>query len=152
RALFGIIGACTYPPHPRMDEVKQVPHTLRDALAGLPAGGVVVAFSGGLDSSVLLHALAQQPEARRRGLRALHVDHRLHADSAPWAERCRAVAGTLGLACDPAIVAVERDAGSGPEDAARSARYAAFAGRLDDGEFLALAQHRDDQAETVLLK
>src|SRR4051812_1047360 len=54
--------------------------TLNQALAALPDGALVVAHSGGMDSSVLLHALADLPAARARGLRALHVDHGLHAD------------------------------------------------------------------------
>ncbi|NMW23381.1 tRNA(Ile)-lysidine synthetase, partial [Rhodanobacter denitrificans] len=50
---------------------------LHAALASVPPSALCVAFSGGPDSSALLHALAQLPEARVRGLRALHVDHRL---------------------------------------------------------------------------
>ena len=66
---------------PKTDAVS----LLRAALAGWPRGGLLVALSGGPDSTALLHALAALPEARARGLRALHVDHGLQAASAEWA-------------------------------------------------------------------
>jgi tRNA(Ile)-lysidine synthase len=126
--------------------------SLRPALEHLPGGAIAVAFSGGMDSTVLLHALAQNEQVRARGLRAIHVDHRLHADSSRWTAHCCAFAQRLGVALDTVAVDVVRDAGTGLEDAARRARRAAFSSRLQHGEILALAHHRDDQAETILLK
>jgi tRNA(Ile)-lysidine synthase len=131
-----------------MDCVK----TLQTCLAELPPGAIAVAFSGGMDSSVLLHALANLAAARDRGLRALHVDHGLHADSARWAAHCRDVCAELDVPLTSIGVQVDRASGTGLEDAARRARHGAFADALAAGEFLALAQHRGDQAETVLLK
>jgi tRNA(Ile)-lysidine synthase len=122
------------------------------ALAALPPGALVVGYSGGADSSVLLHALARNPLARERGLHAVHVDHGLHVDSVTWAEHCRKVAATLDVAIDIVRVEVARDRSTGLEDAARSLRMAAFERVLRPGEFLVLAHHRDDQGETVLLK
>ncbi|MGH8091324.1 MAG: tRNA lysidine(34) synthetase TilS [Rudaea sp.] len=121
-------------------------------LDALPPGALVVAFSGGMDSSVLLHALAQLPASRARGLRALHVDHGLHDDSGGWAAHCHDFAARLDVPLQVVAVHVDRAAGTGLEDAARRARHAAFMQSLAAGEFLALAQHRGDQAETVLLK
>ncbi|HWU75199.1 MAG TPA: tRNA lysidine(34) synthetase TilS [Rhodanobacter sp.] len=125
---------------------------LRAALTAAAPAPLCVAFSGGPDSSALLHALAQLPEARQRGLRALHVDHGLHPDSAAWAEHCRRFCAALEIACGVLPVYVDARSGSGPEAAARDARHAALAGQLREGECLLLAHHRDDQAETVLLK
>jgi tRNA(Ile)-lysidine synthase len=124
---------------------------LADRLAACAAGPLAVAFSGGLDSTVLLHALAALPHARSRGLRALHVDHRLQAVSGEWAAHCAAFGAGLGLEVE-LLVADVRPAGDGLEAAARAARYAALIGALREGETLVLAQHRDDQAETVLLR
>lgn len=123
---------------------------LQESLARLPSGPFAVAFSGGMDSSALLHALAQL--SRARGLRAIHVDHGLHADSADWAAHCRDFVAALDVPLQIVRAHVERDAGTGLEDAARRARLKAFAQELRPGEILALAQHRGDQAETVLLK
>lgn len=121
----------------------------------LPAhapGAVVVALSGGLDSSVLLHALAALPDYRARGLRALHVHHGLHTAADAWQAHCESFCADLGVALEVRRVAVERNSGLGLEGAARAARRTAFAESLRPGEWLALAHHRDDQAETFLLR
>lgn len=125
---------------------------LREQLRADAPPGLCVAFSGGPDSTALLHALVQMPEARGCGLRALHVDHGLHADSAAWAEHCTAFCASLGIPLTVARVDVDDARGEGIEAAARHARYAAFSEHLRNGEWLALAHHRDDQIETVLLK
>jgi tRNA(Ile)-lysidine synthase len=114
-------------------------------------GALAVAFSGGLDSTVLLHALAAIPALRARGLRALHVDHGLHPDSRSWALQCRALCESWRLPFDSLATEVRAD-GRGLEAAAREARYAALLAAMRPEETLVLAQHRDDQAETVLLR
>jgi tRNA(Ile)-lysidine synthase len=111
---------------------------------------LLVGFSGGRDSVALLHRLATQQDAPWTSLRAVHVDHGLHPDSAAWATHCRAVAESLGVPLAVHRVSVARGA-EGPEAAARAARYAAFAAERGDDECLVLAHHRDDQAETLLL-
>jgi tRNA(Ile)-lysidine synthase len=126
--------------------------TLQDALRTQSEGSLCVAYSGGPDSTALLHALASLPEARARGLRVMHVDHGLHAESASWATHCRAFCVTLGLTCEIHIANVALDAGIGVEAAARHARYAIFAEHLRAGERLVCGHHQDDQVETVLLK
>ena len=126
--------------------------TLESKLTTLPNGSLCVAFSGGMDSSVLLHRLAHSPRARARGLRTLHIHHALHADSARWVDHCEAFAQSVNVPFKSVDVIVNRQSGTGLEDAARRARFAAFAHHLRDGEILALAHHRDDQIETVLLK
>jgi tRNA(Ile)-lysidine synthase len=110
----------------------------------------LVALSGGLDSSVLLHLLAHSP-LRSNGLRAIHVHHGLHPDADKWAAHCESLCASLDVPLTVARVEV-RNNGDGPEAAARAARHAAFERELRDGEILALAHHRDDQAETFLLR
>ncbi len=119
--------------------------------AAAARGPLLVGFSGGLDSTVLLHALASSEAVRQHGLRALHVDHGLHPQSGAWAEHCLSVCANLGIALSLRRVVLDQ-AQLGPEGAARHARYAAFAAELQPGETLVLAHHRDDQAETVLLR
>ncbi len=120
--------------------------------AALPEGtALVVGLSGGLDSSVLLHALAGDAHYRSR-LRAVHVDHGLHAESDRWARHCQTLCAALDVPLSVHKVEVDRSGGDGPEAAARRARLAAFAQELRAGDVLVLAHHRDDQAETFLLR
>ena len=125
---------------------------LQKALDANSASALCVGFSGGADSTALLHALAHTPQARGRGLRALHVDHGLHENSGRWAEHCARFCEALDVPIEIVRVQVEAGRGEGLEAAARHARHAAFAKRLRPGEWLTLAHHRDDQVETVLLK
>jgi tRNA(Ile)-lysidine synthase len=129
--------------------VSLVDH-LTAALDDVPGASLVVAFSGGPDSTALLHALAGQMP--RPALRALHVDHGLHADSATWAVHCRRLCDSLSVPIEVVRVTVDLTRGEGTEAAARRARHDAFAAALKPGEHIVLAHHRDDQMETVLLK
>ena len=115
--------------------------------------GLCVALSGGLDSSLLLALTASLRGARRLpALRALHVDHGLHADSARWSVHCAALAERLDVPIGIVRVDARPAEGESPEAAAREARYAALRARLDDGEMLLTAHHADDQLEGVLLQ
>ncbi|MGI9258726.1 MAG: tRNA lysidine(34) synthetase TilS [Gammaproteobacteria bacterium] len=114
------------------------------------SGRVAIAYSGGLDSTVLLAAMARlRPPAT---LRALHIDHGLHVDSAAWSEHCRLIAADLGVEFDSRRVKVDTRSGESTEAAARDARYAALGRMLLPDELLLTAHHRDDQLETVLLR
>lgn len=129
-----------------------VAEAIRTALAAVPQApdaGLCVGLSGGLDSTVLLHALAGQCTAS--GLRAIYVDHSLHPDAPEWGRRCARFCAALGVPYTGLRVDVVPD-GEGIEAAARRARYAALLLALRPGERLATAHHRDDQAETLLLQ
>lgn len=131
---------------------RRIHDLIESTLAALPAGPLLVAFSGGLDSTVLLHVLAQSQTARSRGLRAVHVDHGLHGDSTSWSRHCAETAESLGVDLVMRTVDVDRAPGLGLEASARRARYGAIEALLAPCEIVALAHHRGDQAETVLLK
>jgi tRNA(Ile)-lysidine synthase len=109
----------------------------------------VIAFSGGLDSTVLAHALVAA--AGDVPLIALHVDHGLQEDSAGWNAHCEAFAKSIDIEYRGLRVEVSSDTGKGPEAAAREARYAALHDQLLPADWLLSAHHREDQAETLLL-
>lgn len=130
------------------------PETLGRSLRRLPrVRRYSVAYSGGADSQALLHALvalrASFPDV---SVDAVHVHHgwSKHADG--WARGCRAAAESLGVSCEVVHVDTRARRGMGPEAAAREARYAALACRVNEGEAVLTAHHQDDQAETVLLQ
>ena len=108
----------------------------------------VIGLSGGLDSIALLHLAARSLPVER--LLVLHVDHQLQSHSSCWSDFCQRQADALGLAFHSEKVSV--DAGASLERAARNARYGVFTEVLESGDCLLLAQHRDDQAETMLFR
>ncbi|ANY89011.1 MULTISPECIES: tRNA lysidine(34) synthetase TilS [Pseudomonas] len=110
-----------------------------------------VAFSGGLDSTVLLHLLADY--ARRHEtppLRAVHIHHGLQAAADDWPQHCQSICDGLGLELQ--VIHVQVAPGASLEQSARDARYAAFTQILGAGEVLFTGQHREDQAETLLFR
>jgi tRNA(Ile)-lysidine synthase len=113
-----------------------------------PGERLVAGLSGGVDSAVLLHLL--QAHSRPQGFRlsALHVHHGLSPHADAWLAHCQRLCDSLGVPLEVARVEVRRNAASGPEAAARQARYAAFS--KVEAEWVLLAHQRDDQAETLL--
>lgn len=128
------------------------PDRLTDRLAALPrARRWVLAFSGGLDSVVLLHALAALRRRFRARLSAVHVHHGLQSAADDWVVWCAAEARRLRAGFTLRRVRVEPRRGESIEAAARAARYAALRDCLAPGDLLFTAHHRDDQAESFLL-
>lgn len=117
-----------------------------------PTQPLLVAYSGGLDSHVLLHALVQLRAGTGLRLRAIHVHHGLHADASRWEAHCRAVCAALGVELLTRRVTVPSASIKGLEAAAREARYRAFEHALLPDEVLCTAHHTDDQAETFLFR
>ena len=109
----------------------------------------VIAYSGGMDSHVLLHVMAQLPELV---LHAVHVDHGLQAKSGEWSEHCVSVCEKLNISCDVIKVDARARSGESPEAAARDARYKALLDVMQNRDCLLTAHHQDDQAETLLLQ
>jgi len=118
------------------------------------AGGehVLIAVSGGADSTALLSVLTSLAPAYRLRLSALHVDHRLRADSSRDAEHVRALGARLGVPVD--VTAVTVSSRGSLEDAARQARYIALEAHADriGADRIAVGHTADDQAETVLMR
>jgi tRNA(Ile)-lysidine synthase len=123
---------------------------LPGSLCAPPSANVWAGFSGGLDSTVLLHGLKQHlPNACT--LEAIHIHHGLNPAADAWADHCQSVCDGLGIALHVERVRIE-DQSRNIEAQARAARYAAFARHVAPGETLALAHHADDVAETLLLR
>lgn len=110
---------------------------------------VVVALSGGLDSVVLLHVMAQLRPLYLFELSAIHVHHGLSPNADQWAAFCQSMCAALDIPCHVARVTLADTTGQGLERAAREARYSAF--KAIDGDILCLAHHQNDRAETLLL-
>lgn len=110
-----------------------------------------IAFSGGLDSTVLLHLLVHLAKTESLpALSAIHVHHGLQAAADAWPDHCQSVCDALGVPLQ--VVRVQVQPGASIERAARDARYAAFIEATQANEVLMTAQHRDDQAETLLFR
>jgi len=110
-----------------------------------------VAFSGGLDSTVLLHLLADYARTHDAPpLCAVHIHHGLQAAADHWPQHCQSICDGLGI--ELKVVHVNVSPGASLEQAARDARYGAFSQLLGAGEVLFTGQHREDQAETLLFR
>jgi len=139
-------------------DATPVLEAVRDALVDVvasrprecPPVRVAVALSGGRDSIALLDAFACIARDYRIELSALHVHHGLSASAEAWAAFCLAECKKRDVPLVVDRVQVERRGGMSLEATARAARYSAFA--AVDADFIALAHHADDQAETVLLQ
>ncbi|MEN0038844.1 MAG: tRNA lysidine(34) synthetase TilS [Cellvibrio sp.] len=124
---------------------------LRIYLPPIPASGAIwwVGFSGGLDSTVLLHALAQLHLPVH--LRALHINHQISPNADAWQAQCADFCARYAIPFHAEKVRVE-NTGKGIEDAARAARYKVFEKNIAPHDVLFTAHHANDQAETLLLR
>jgi tRNA(Ile)-lysidine synthase len=127
--------------------------TLDQALADFSPGlPFAVAFSGGADSTALLVACAQRWPGQ---VRAVHIHHGLQEDADGFEAACRGLCEALGVPLLVRRVQAFHAPGQSPEDAARQVRYAALAEAVQtdwlDVHDVAVAQHADDQVETLLI-
>ncbi len=109
----------------------------------------VVAFSGGLDSTALLTAMAAIAGRTAVTVTAAHVNHGLHRDADAWQHHCQNMAERLGVEFRSGRVHVV-NAGSGLEAGARHERYGWLTENVDSDSILLTAHHGHDQAETML--
>lgn len=111
---------------------------------------LLVAFSGGLDSAVLLHGLHKLQAEVSFQLSAMHVHHGLSENADSWTKFCAETCAKLNIPLTVSKVEVDKKSGLGIEAAARIARYQSLSSV--DIDFICLAHHQDDQAETLLLQ
>jgi tRNA(Ile)-lysidine synthase len=113
----------------------------------------LIAYSGGLDSHVLLHSLAkEQQDLGEVQLLAVHINHGLSANADKWAAHCAEQCAQLGVAFKQLEIDARAEVGESPEAAAREGRYDIIASLMEEGDCLLTAHHQDDQAETLLLQ
>ncbi len=113
-----------------------------------------VAYSGGLDSTVLLHALSQLTAADhlKNPLCAIHIHHGLSINADEWQLACARSADNMGVCFESTAVDAQPKTGESPEATAREVRYQAIAAKMKAGDVLLTGHHQDDQAETVLIQ
>ncbi|MGH8401912.1 MAG: tRNA lysidine(34) synthetase TilS, partial [Gammaproteobacteria bacterium] len=129
------------------------PDKLMVVLRGLPAAQCYwIGYSGGLDSSVLLHVLAQQKHILGIELRAVHVNHHIHPQSEEWQVHCEQTCATLLVQLVCRSVEISTTKGESLEAVARERRYDVYRDLVREGDMLLLAHHQDDQMETFLLQ
>ena len=107
-----------------------------------------VAYSGGVDSHLLLYLLSRV----KKNLRAVHINHSISAFSDEWERHCKAVCAELNVPIHSEKIIINRLGGESLEACARTRRYEIFANLLGSGDFLLTGHHLNDQAETVLLQ
>ncbi|WP_232053617.1 tRNA lysidine(34) synthetase TilS [Microbulbifer sp. GL-2] len=127
---------------------KRLPGLIQASLQCYPAPGRHwVGFSGGLDSTVLLHVLHKCEIP----VQAVYVHHGLSENADRWQDHCRTFSNGLNIPFTALRVAVDKRDG-GLEQGARRARYRAFEEVMSPGDQILLGHHGDDQAETFFLR
>lgn len=145
---------------PASSPKKSLQHQLKSILADvfqrqqLVNPHLVLAFSGGLDSCVLLHLLAECRQTLPFQLQAHHVHHGLSSHADAWQSFCQQVCEKRQISLMVSKVKIDQSSGLGIEAAAREARYKALLTQNTEAnpDFICLAHHQDDQAETLLLQ
>ncbi|MDH5553361.1 MAG: tRNA lysidine(34) synthetase TilS, partial [Nitrosomonas sp.] len=115
-----------------------------------PNDHLIVALSGGIDSIVLLDALASYSKPMRFSLSATHVNHGISENASYWSEFCSQLCSTINIPISVTQLNVKSAPGQSLEAAARDARYRVFNHLA--ANYIVLAQHKDDQAETLFLQ
>lgn len=115
-----------------------------------PGHQLTIALSGGVDSVVLLHILAVLSKEMHFTLTAVHVNHGISDNAGYWSKFCCDICHSYRIPVHVAYVQVKKGPGISLEASAREQRYRIF-DRIQ-ADYVLLAQHLDDQAETMLLQ
>ena len=112
---------------------------------------IYVAYSGGPDSTALLHLLAKISIDHQLEVKAIHVNHNLSKESKAWEDHCKKICSILNIDLTIESVQIISD-GGGIESASRKTRYKIFENLLESGDQILLAHHSDDVAETIFMR
>jgi tRNA(Ile)-lysidine synthase len=136
----------------RKSKSSSLPATVENVLREQVRAGdhLVVALSGGVDSIVLLNLLVPLSAQIPFSLSAIHVNHGISASATEWSTFCRDLCRSMTIPLRVAQLKIRREPGISLEAAAREGRYREF--RKLEADYVVLAQHLDDQAETLLLQ
>ena len=120
-------------------------------IKNLGSSRLVVAYSGGLDSSVLLDLVVSfVREYKSISVSLIHVDHGLSPSSLEWGAHCKEIASLYNLECSVVRVATLRKVNQSEEAWARTARYGILERYVDANSTLLTAHHKNDQVETII--
>jgi tRNA(Ile)-lysidine synthase len=134
--------------HPPAFTAERLLHILQSLP---PVDTYLVGFSGGADSTALLHALSVIQDQLNVPVCAVHINHGLHGDADLWQSRCESFCKLVGIELVSLEIKPGKQSGKGLEAEARQLRYEAICTLLEPGTCLLTAHHADDQAETLLL-
>lgn len=133
--------------------MSDLTRSLSQWIAKYSGSHLVVAYSGGRDSHVLLHALWQQRLSNPTlQLSAIHIHHGLQREAKNWVLHCQKVCQNYDIPLEIIHLQLEIPLGESLENIARQQRYAAFASKIQNHEILLTAHTVDDQAETFMLQ
>lgn len=114
-----------------------------------PDATLWVAFSGGLDSTTLLHMVSQSVLAPR--VKAIHINHQISPYADDWEHHCLLIAHDFSVSCEARKVSVQ-NAGRGIEQSAREERYAVFEALMGADDLILFAHHKNDAVETLVFR
>jgi len=109
-----------------------------------------IAYSGGLDSQVLLHLCVQSKYMNK--IKAIHIHHGLSKNADQWVEHCKETCQNLKIPLIIKYIQINEIKRKSLEELARHKRYEIFEELLEENDVLLMAHHADDQAETFLLR
>jgi tRNA(Ile)-lysidine synthase len=133
-------------------KLSSLPIRVEEILRGQiePGNHLIVALSGGMDSVVLIDLLSKLSAKMQFTLSAVHIDHGISVNSNGWTQFSRKLCRSLSIPLKTTKLKLKRGPGVNLESVARDARYQVFSSLRAD--YVVLAQHLDDQAETLLLQ
>lgn len=130
----------------------KIKHQIFQQLQNFPAlNRLFIGYSGGIDSHVLLHACAALAEFKNK-ITAVYIHHGLQQEADDWEIHCEKTARLLDVSFLTYRVNATPKNGESPEESARNARYDTFKNFILENDVLLIAQHQEDQLETVLLQ